>query len=445
MKKICALSLAVMMLFGIACKKDEKKLDPATQIVLFVVAMAPPCSATGAMYHELTLDYITTGYTPIQMGQYFGQQTKALVPDFERIFDWYIYTASIIVPYTTMITRALEIKKQIRAEYQQEMEGLASVCTGTEDKALDGKLSPNELYLLQVLPDAWVSASCSSVAVFGSSASPTNKTIIGRNLEWFGGFPNNYLSKLQAVVTIKNTVASSRKDVCLIGYLGFIGCITGFNDQGLFGAIQVSNGDPDVYNATGKGSYNMNLRDVLETQNSVANAGNYLTTSDPYEYAAGHLLVFADPTEAQVFEYEPDTPRRGMRAYNSTRKGNAGWVTQNNTIGAVNSFVLEGFYDNHSGNNVSRWNSMRDQLQLKLDDGGSATVDEIKQVITYYQGTSPGAVEGDLYREHIQQTIIYQPAAGQKNVEVHFHPLCVASPGYPSTAEGFFTPIVAAF
>ncbi len=441
MKKLCALSLAVMMIFGIACKKEEKKLDPATQIVLFVLAMAPPCAATGPTYHELTLDY-SSSTDRYAMGVYYGQQTKALAADFERIFDWYVYTASIIVPYNTMITRALEIKKQIPAEYQQEMEGLASVCTGTEDKALDGKLSPNELYLLQVLPDVWISASCSSVAVFGSSSS-TGSTIIGRNLEWFGGFPNNYLSKLQAVVTVKNA-AFGRKNVCLIGYLGFLGCITGFNSDGLYGAIQVSNGDSRLYSATGKGSYNMNLRYVLETQGSVAAAGTYLT-ADAFQYAAGHLLVFADPTVAQVFEYEPDTPRREMRAYNSTRKSNATWVTQGNTIGAVNSFVLEGFYDNHSGNNVSRWNQMRDQLQLKLDDGGTATVDEVKQVITYYQGSSPGAVEGDLYREHIQQTIIFQPAAGQKNVEVHFHPLCVASPGYPSTTEGFFTPIVAGF
>lgn len=443
MKKSCALFLSVMMVSGIACKREKKKLDPATQIVLFVMAMAPPCSATGPKFHELVLDYETTGYSPRHMGQCFGRQTMALVPEFERIFDWYIYTASIMVSYQVMIERANVIINKIPADYKNEIDGLADVCNGTEDNLLDGKLSRNEVYILETLPDVLVSGSCSSVAVFNSS-SASGGTIIGRNLEWFGGFPYNYLSKLQAVVTVKNTVASGRNDICLVGYLGFLGCITGFNNQGLFGAIQVSNGDPDSYSATGKGSYNMNLRYVLETQETVAATKTYLMTTDTLQYAAGHLLVFADPTEAQVFEYEPDTPRRGMRAHDSTRKSNASWVTYDDTIGAVNSFVLPGFYGNHGGNNVSRWNTMRDQLKLKLDDDGTATVDEVKQVITYYQGSSPGAVEGDLYREHIQQTIIYQPATAA-SVEVHFHPLCVASPGYPSTAAGFFTPIVAAF
>lgn len=90
---------------------------------------------------------------------------------------------------------------------------------------------------------------------------------------------------------------------------------------------------------------------------------------------------------------------------------------------------------------------MRTQLQSKLDDTSTpdkVTVDEVKRVITYYQGTRPGAVDGDLYRNYIQQTILYQPAT-PNSVEVHFHPLCIQSPGYPYTADGFFTPITADF
>ncbi len=435
--------MAAIMLMGMACKKEKAETDPAINIVLLFMAMAPPCDDSGAKYHEITLDYRTSGRTPYQMGEYFGVQTVDLNADFERIFDWYIYMASAIVPYETMIQRALAIKTQIPAEYQEEINGLASVCNGTEDRLLDGKLSENELYILETLPDVWISAQCSSVAVFGSS-SATGNTIIGRNLEWFGGIPYNYLSKLQAVVTVKNTVASGRKDVCLIGYLGFLGCITGFNNDGLFGAIQVSSGDTSLYDATGKGSYNMILRYVLETQDSVVNAGNYLT-SDTLEFAAGHLLVFTDPGEARVFEYDP-AGLRGMRAWNTHGLRDT-WVDHDYTIGAVNSNLLSTLYNNHTGNNVSRWNSMRTQLQSKLDDTSTpdkVTVDEVKRVITYYQGTRPGAVDGDLYRNYIQQTILYQPAT-PNSVEVHFHPLCIQSPGYPYTADGFFTPITADF
>lgn len=382
-KRLVAAVCAAIMLFGVACKKEKPKTDPAVNIVLLIAALAPPCSSSGPVYHEITLDYSSGATTREAMGLFFGEQTVKLVPDFQRIFDWYIYLASTRVPYQTMIDRAIEIINHLPEGYKDEIDGLASVCTGTEDKLLDGKLSRNEVYLLQALPDVWISASCSSVAVFGSS-SATGSTIIGRNLEWFGGFPYNYLSKLQSVVTVKNETAPDTYDVCLIGYLGFLGCITGFNDQGLFGAIQVSDGDTSLYSATGKGSYNMNLRYVLEHQNTVASAGSYLTTLDTLEYAAGHLLVFADPTEAQVFEYDP-APHRGMRAYDTELRTGITWVDQGYTIGAVNSNVLPDLYDNHTGNNVSRWNSMRTQLQLKLDDTttpDTVTEDEVKQVIT---------------------------------------------------------------
>lgn len=442
-KRIFAMLMAVIMLMGIACKKEKSETDPAINIVLLFMAMAPPCSDSGANYYEITLDY-TDGSNRFDMGKSFGEQTVVLNTDFERIFDWYIYMASAIVPYETMIARAIAIKEKIPLEYRQEIDGLFTVCTGgTSDKVLDGKLSENELYLLQTLPDVWVSASCSSVAVFGGS-SETGSTIIGRNLEWFGGIPHNYLSSLQAVVTVKNT---SGRDVCLIGYLGFLGCITGFNDQGLFDAIQVSSGNTSLYDATGRGSYNMNLRRVLDNCDDITAAKAYLM-ADTTEYAAGHLFVFADPTEARVFEYEPDTPQRDMRAYNSTLKSGVTWIDHDYTIGAVNSFVLPDFYDNHTGNNVSRWNTMRDQLQLKLDDSDTpdkVTVAEIKQVITYFQGRKPGAVDGDLYRNYIQQTIIFQPAVEQKNVEIHFHPLCVQSPGsYKDDTDGTFFKLITA-
>jgi len=432
------------MLLGIACKKEKSETSPAADIVLLFMAMAPTCSSSGPVYYEITLDYSSGTTTREAMGRSFGEQTVDLVRDFERIFDWYIYLASTMVPYQTMIDRAKEIINHLPEGYKDEIDGLASVCTGTEDKLLDGKLSLNEVYLLQTLPDVWMSASCSSIAVFGTT-SATGNTIIGRNLEWFGGIPHNYLSSLQAVVTVKNT---SGRDVCLIGYLGFLGCITGFNDQGLFGAIQVSSGNTSLYDATGRGSYNMNLRRVLDNCDDITAAKAYLM-ADTTEYAAGHLFVFADPTEARVFEYEPDTPQRDMRAYNSTLKSGVTWIDHDYTIGAVNSFVLPDFYDNHTGNNVSRWNTMRDQLQLKRDDSDTpdkVTVAEIKQVITYFQGRKPGAVDGDLYRNYIQQTIIFQPAVGQKNAEVHFHPLCVQSPGSYKDDDGtFFTDISADF
>ena len=96
-KRIFAFSMAVIMLLGLSCKKEESEKNPAVDIVLLFMAMAPPCDKVGENYYEITLDY-TTGTSRFDMGKSFGEQTLALNPDFERIFDWYIYIASKVVP-----------------------------------------------------------------------------------------------------------------------------------------------------------------------------------------------------------------------------------------------------------------------------------------------------------------------------------------------------------
>ncbi|OHD63688.1 MAG: hypothetical protein A2176_05530 [Spirochaetes bacterium RBG_13_51_14] len=438
------ISAFIVLLFN-SCVQNDSSSKMNTALV--VAAMVPPCDASAPYpsYYQLTLnlDDYSNHY---ELGLDYGSQILTLVPNYEEIVDWYLKIVSVLVPYESLRDRAVEIKDgdQIPEDYQEEIDGLASVCTGTEDKAGDGKLSINEVYMLQLLPDIFVSTQCSSVSVFGAS-SDTGHTIIGRNLEWFAGFPHNYLSLLQAVVTIKN---AAPYDVCLIGYLGFIGCITGFNNQGLFGSIHVSDADKSLYDATGKGSYNMNLRYTLENYNSVSTAGNYLTTLDSTDYAAGHLFDLADPDEAQVFEYDPGPPvNKGIREWDSTLRGGVTLFDHDYTIGAVNSCVLPGFYDNHRGNNVSRWDHMKEQLDKKFGDIGTpdtVTVNELKDVITNFQGRKPGAVDGDLYRGYIQQTFIYQPGLDLAKAEVHFHPLCDQSPGVPGDTD-FFVIVKAAF
>lgn len=460
-KHVFILSLALVIALSGACKKAEssstpreKTIDAFTVILVAVYAMAPPCDTGGPLYHEYTFD-LTGGTTHLQAGSSYGQFIKSAVPNYEAIVDFYLFLAAQAVSYATLLDRAAAIRKNIPQIYRDEIDGMAGeLCSASTDRAGDLMLSPDEFYLLQLVPDILVNPFCSSVAVFGGT-SGTGSTIVGRNLEWFGGWPYEYLSLIQAAVTIKNP--APQKSVCLIGYLGFTGCITGFNSDGVFGAIHVARGNTPVespWDYDGSSSYSIDLREALEDQTGASAddvAGILLGKTE----IAGHLIMLADPSVAKVLEYNPGPDLydlRVLRAYNDALIPGVEWIdTSHQTIGAVNSFVYAGNgidASNHTGNNVTRWATMRDELQSRLDElatPGTITADELKQVITFYHEGGPGATEGDLFREYVQHTVIYRPGASVNTAEVHFHPLCVNSPGDPKGAEFTYDAITAGF
>ena len=72
---------------------------------------------------------------------------------------------------------------------------------------------------------------CSALAVYGKR-SQTKNTMAARMLDWNIG-SQYQLAKVQCVMTIKN----GHKSICTIGYLGFLGVVTGLNDNKVFAAI----------------------------------------------------------------------------------------------------------------------------------------------------------------------------------------------------------------
>lgn len=463
MARIFLAGLLLLVTLSGACKKTGASTAPRqgdvealATVLVALNALTPPCDAGGPLFHEYTID-LTGTVSHSQAGIDYGQFIKARVPNFEVIVDFYLFLVTQAVPYQTLLDRAAAIRNNIPAEYREEIDGMAGVlCSTPANTAGDGRLSPDELYLLQLVPDIVVDPLCSSVAVFGTT-SDTGSTIVGRNLEWFGGWPREYLSLLQAVVTVKNPAPN--RSVCLIGYLGFAGCITGFNSAGVFGAIHVARGNAaveDPWDYASSGSYSLDLREALEALNSdsVDDVGALLTTKTEI---AGHLIVLADPSAVKVLEYNPGPDPlydlRVLRGYDDALNPGIDWVDTSSyqAIGAVNSFVYGGNgadATNHTGNNLTRWNTMRDQLQARLDDldtPGTVTEDELRQVITYYGGAAPGDVDGDLFREYVQHTVIYAPGAAPATARVHFHPLCVNTPGDPAGPGFTFQTITADF
>jgi hypothetical protein len=359
-------------------------------------------------YYDVVLGF-NSGLSHRKIGETFAKGILEVVPDYKSLLDS-ILNEEITDKdyYEDMIDRAHDIKRQMKKEYVDEIEGMASVWAETDKNiAADGKLSKDEILLFNLLPDVYRPSQCCAVSVFGKR-SATGKNIIGRNMDWYSG-SKKQLPRIQSVITLKY----ENKRVCLIGYLGYMGAITGFNDSKIFAAIMDSpTGQP--YSSQGKRSYPMDLRDTLETKSSINEVSEYMADPDRH-YAFNHLIVLGDPNETKIFENNfsgqgtnGQRVKRALRSSDSRLNDGIKWGISN-AIGSVNSFMLWGNSDNYTSNdyNTKRWKNMREQLLAK---GDTVTVDELKEVMSYDNG-SPGTFQnsGDLYNKLTQCSVIFQP------------------------------------
>jgi hypothetical protein len=380
-------------------------------------------------YYDVVMDY-GSGLPPRQMGQALGEKIKQTMPEYEALVDSYLLeiTANKEEVYQEFLRRANVIKAQIEPAFREEIEGLASKFSGgTVNARGDKKLSRDEVFLLNLIPDAARGSMCSTLAVFGAR-SETKKTMLERTLDWPDG-SQHQAAKIQAVTTIRN----GKKSVCLIGYLGFLGAITGFNDEGIFaGILDSSTGTP--YAAEGKRSYPMDIRWALETKTTLNAVADVL--KDPArKYTYNHLIVLADKDTAKVLENNMNG-LRALRSDTSELNKGPGWGFSN-AVGAVNAFMLKGNTENFHPYDTPRWTSMKNELKAK---GDVVTYKGLKEVASFCpsrQGPGP-QTRGDLYNSMTQQIILFQPA--DMSLEVFFCPKNGPLPSVPT-----FLPVTVKF
>lgn len=366
-------------------------------------------------YFRVTLDY-TESISHREMGESYMNCILKVVPDFEKLVDSYL--SELINNneiYSNVLDRAADIRNQIPQEYIDEIEGMASKLSGTTDSLrCDDKLSVEELYMFNLVPDAYRGTMCSVVSVFGSR-SETGKSITARNMDWYGG-EMNQIPRIQCVMTI----LYNDKKICAIDYLGFMGIITGFNNSKVFAAI-LDSGTGDVYSSQGKRSYTMDLRYALENTTSLDELADYMKNPSRY-YAFNHDIFLSDPDVSKVLEnnFSVGTYKhRKLRSSKSELNSGIKWGISD-AIACVNSFIIKGNYDNHTDNkyNTKRWDNI---IKTLIKCGSKVSVEELKQVISYDGGT-PGTFtdSGDLYNKMTQQIIIFEPDTF--NLEIYFHP-----------------------
>ena len=369
-------------------------------------------------YFSVEIDF-TCGLTRKQLGEAYAKGILKMVPNYESLVDSYI--GEILMNYENKYAmyRVEDIKPQINKEYVEEIEGMASTFSGgSHNEFKDNKISKDEIFLFNLFTDVVRGTQCAYISVYGDR-SENNKNIVARHLDWYGG-SENQLPKIQAFITYKYT----DKKVYSIGYLGYLGILTGFSDNKVFAGI-LDSATNAPYSSEGMRSYPLDLRFALENTKTIEEAAEFM--QDPTKlYSYNHNIGFSDPDTSIILENnfsgngaDEQKVKRAIRTENSKLNNNVSWGI-NNSIAAVNSFVLYGNYDNHSRNkfNTKRWKNIKEQLQ---DKGPTVTFEELKQIACYNKGT-PGTFSesGDIYNRMTLQMVIFQPETLQ--LEVFFRP-----------------------
>lgn len=415
MTKILKLSTFIILIVHLAgCTAGKEAAVPKE----------PVSVVNKGSHFEVVLDF-TAGTSHFEMGKAYGAAILQAMPQYEALLDSYLAdTAKSSQELDYLLARVKDIKPQMNPDYVDEIEGIASNLSGmTQNSRGDGKLSVDELFLINLFPDVARSTQCSALSVYGQR-SETQETMTARILEWYSG-TQNQLSRLQAVVTYKN----SDKSIVTIGYLGYMGTISGFNDDKVFGAI-LDAGTGLMYSSSSKYSYPMDLRYALEHYQTIDEVADYLKSPDR-AYTFSHLIFLSDPSVSKVLENNvagKANSIRDLRTEQSKFNGKIAWDIPD-SIGTVNSFLSKGNFNNHSYflGNTARFESMKHELKSK---GEEVSLDELKSIATYYSGEEPREqTDGDLYTLGTQQIIIFEP--GKLNLEVFFRPATNALPTVP--------------
>lgn len=378
------------------------------------------------LYYQVDINLRTTAHYDI--GQQYALKISQSASDFESQVDGGLETMLELmqqieedITFEELIERAQTILPNIPAEYQDEIRGMQSVYSSTDDTLGNGKLSQNKLLVYVLAPDVLRLLTCSASAAFGD-ATETGKTVLGRNLEWNdAAIPN--MASLQTVSILKD----GSRSIVLFGFLGQLCAISGLSASGIFGSILDSETGLPYQLQGNERSYPMDLRYALENQTSLQGIADFMSNRS---YAFDFNIFLADKDRAAVLEVDVTTPFSGLRTSTSALKTDTDvpilpWSFPN-AIAAVNWFTLPGTIDNTGDwdGNAPRWSSFIDLYQQYLAQG-RITIDVMK-LITGYPG--PGgdgqAASGAIWRYEDDESEVQSIIMNMETLEtwVSFQP-----------------------
>lgn len=392
-------------------------------------------------YYKIAVDLSAPQVTRKEVGRACGKLIKENISDYEMLVDSYFKDfLNDNANYTLMLERVDIIWPKVPDIVKDEIAGLAeSICSTNKNILGDGLLSPDELRILNLIPDIFRATSCSAVGVL-SEASASGNVMTGRNVDWDDG-KTFQLSKIQSIITYH---FPDNKSVTNISYLGLVIALTGIstNDdfsgsdkgQTLFYALL----DSDIggkLTLDNKRSYAADLRLYAEQVLTIDDMSRLLD-STAKDYTFGHLVFLASKDSLGVYEDNLTYAPSKLRTVKDNPDLYIPWEIPD-TIGAVNCFMLKTSLDNTVGvdkarlsateknlqtgdntlyvGNVKRWAS---QQRILKENGSKHSFDDLKSLSSYGPGK---ATDGYIYRPSTQQIIIFEPATCR--LAVAFHPV----------------------
>ena len=324
-----------------------------------------------------------------QIGTFIGLEAKKNFPELEKRYDSYLTFLLSPSQFKQLLPQVNSLKAAIDPDYQAEINAIAAVWQlNTLDNLGDNKLSVNEFWLLQLLPDLTAVNKGSALAVANRS---DKNPIAARNLDW------KSTPELRSLQTI-NIYQFEDRTLVSLGFAGLAGVINGFNDQGLFVSLLDATEQQASTSLLPQNSSSFDLRTLLKHFDKIAPASHELAQKS---YSRGHQVLFADQGNIAVLE-QPAGEIGKLRKTHSAIINEMPW-NHNEQLAVVNCFVLKASAHNcYMSRDHYRWGRFAHLLTAFLDQNLS-----VEDVITVMQDQAN--IRQAIFNEDTLQSIIFTP------------------------------------
>jgi Acyl-coenzyme A:6-aminopenicillanic acid acyl-transferase len=324
-----------------------------------------------------------------QIGNFIGAEVKKNFPDVEQQYDHYLDFLFSPRQFKQLIPQIKVLKSVVEPIYQDEVNAIAASWQLTApDKLGDGKLSLNEFWLLQLLPDLTALNKGTAFAVTNRS---DNNPIVGRNVDWKS---TEDLKNLQTI----SLYHYENRTVVNIGFAGWVGVISGFNEQGLFVSVLDASELQTANARAPQQASGFELRNILKNQNTLVAASEVLAEG---RYARNLQFVLADQKNVAVLE-QPLGKIGKLRKTDSLISPKMNW-NHSDYLATVGCFVLKSSPQNcYSSNDYYRWGRLKQLLR------GFAEQDlSVNNVIALM--LDQANIHQAIFNENTLQTLVFTP------------------------------------
>ena len=333
-----------------------------------------------------------------QIGKQLADLINAQFPRFQARYDRFLADTVRDFDWLSQLHRSQVLQDTLSSAHRQEVNGLISrLADATEDVLGDGKLSANEIWVLQFLLEQERYSNAVGFGAF-AQASSADGPLLGYNLN---GFQHPILRSLQAITVYKYADTT----VVNIGFAGYLGILNGYNSNGLFIAYlsAMSQGSSEPAMDKVQASIAFRLRETLQQARRNNQTLNYLSH---LHYPTSHAILLADNRQVKVLE-QPQNHASILRSADSPLQAEIRWGKQQQ-IAAVDCFVAKNAPKTcHHMRDIRHWSRLRELAEFDAEH--PAQVIDIKNIMLDQQGSSPQSI----FSNDILHSIVFLPMERQ--------------------------------